>query len=277
MDRNPTPEIVEVGSQADRRRRHTRIFPAAVAVGVILGGAVALPALAQEDSTPSSTPSATAEPSPVESAESAESAESEVPSASASGSATAAPEPSSTSSSEAKSTGRSGETELTGTTADRVRAAVLESQPGATIHRLETDADGAAYEAHITKADGTRATVKLDEGFVVTSVEDDKGGRGGHGRRGRHGRGGSGSGETELTGEQAERVRAAVLEAVPGATIKRMETDSGDAAYEAHLTKSDGTRATAFLDESYTVTSVTDDPARTKRGATPTASASPSA
>ena len=36
---------------------------------------------------------------------------------------------------------------------------------------METDAEGAAYEAHITLADGSRATVKLDDSFTVTGTE----------------------------------------------------------------------------------------------------------
>ena len=78
--------------------------------------------------------------------------------------------------------GRGDEKALTGTTADRVRAAALAKVPGATVDRLETDADGAAYEAHLTKPDGTRVTVKLDKSFAVTGVET--GGPGGHGHPG---------------------------------------------------------------------------------------------
>ena len=38
--------------------------------------------------------------------------------------------------------------------------------------RVETDADGhAAYEAHMTKADGTPVTVYVDKSFDVVSVE----------------------------------------------------------------------------------------------------------
>ena len=74
--------------------------------------------------------------------------------------------------------GHGKETPLTGTTADKVRAAALAKVPGATVDRLETDADGAAYEAHLTKADGTHVTVKLDKSFAVTGVET--GGPGGH-------------------------------------------------------------------------------------------------
>jgi hypothetical protein len=38
--------------------------------------------------------------------------------------------------------------------------------------RVETDADGnAAYEAHMTKADGTPVTVYVNKAFDVVSVE----------------------------------------------------------------------------------------------------------
>jgi uncharacterized membrane protein YkoI len=69
---------------------------------------------------------------------------------------------------------------LTGDTATKVEAAVKAAQPDATIERMETDADGATYEAHITKADGTRATVLLDANFTVTETQDQgQGGPGG--------------------------------------------------------------------------------------------------
>ncbi|MFP3461215.1 hypothetical protein R5O87_10230 [Arthrobacter globiformis] len=64
---------------------------------------------------------------------------------------------------------------LTGSTATRVRNAVLAANPGATVHRIETDAEGAVYEAHITKADGSRATVKLDGSFNITATEAGRG------------------------------------------------------------------------------------------------------
>lgn len=63
---------------------------------------------------------------------------------------------------------------LTGDTAARVEAAVTDANPGATVVRVETDAEGAAYEAHIRKADGTSATVKLDASFNVTGTETGK-------------------------------------------------------------------------------------------------------
>jgi len=83
---------------------------------------------------------------------------------------------------------RAGETELTGADAEKAKAAALAAVPGATIVRVETDADGAAYEAHLTKSDGTRATVKMDKDFKVTGVETDQGRPGDQGRPNNQGR-----------------------------------------------------------------------------------------
>jgi len=62
---------------------------------------------------------------------------------------------------------------LTGDTADKVRAAAGAAVSGATIERVETDAEGSPYEAHMVKSDGTHVTVKVDTSFKVTSVETD--------------------------------------------------------------------------------------------------------
>ncbi len=67
---------------------------------------------------------------------------------------------------------RSDETLLTGDAASKVSAAALAKVPGGTIERVETDADGnAKYEAHMTKADGSRVTVYVNADFDVVSVE----------------------------------------------------------------------------------------------------------
>jgi hypothetical protein len=67
---------------------------------------------------------------------------------------------------------RSDETLLTGDAKASVQKAALSKVPGAKIVRIETDADGhAAYEAHMTKADGTPVTVYVDKQFNVVSVE----------------------------------------------------------------------------------------------------------
>ena len=67
---------------------------------------------------------------------------------------------------------RSDETPLTGTTASKVRAAAVAKEPGATVSRIETDADGhAAYEVHMVRSDGTLVTVYVDEQFKVVGEE----------------------------------------------------------------------------------------------------------
>ena len=68
----------------------------------------------------------------------------------------------------------------------------------------------------------------------------------------------NGPGETLLTGDTADKVEAAALEAVPGATVVRVETDSAGSPYEAHLTKSDGTQVTVKIDSSFNVTATED-------------------
>jgi hypothetical protein len=64
-----------------------------------------------------------------------------------------------------------------------------------------------------------------------------------------------GPGETLLTGDDLAKATAAARSAVPGGTIIRVETDSGDATYEAHMTKADGTTVTVLMDASFKVTS----------------------
>ena len=70
--------------------------------------------------------------------------------------------------------GQNGVTEalLTGDTAEKVKAAALAAVPGATVERVENDAEGSPYEAHMTKSDGSHVTVKVDSNFTVTGVEN---------------------------------------------------------------------------------------------------------
>jgi hypothetical protein len=66
---------------------------------------------------------------------------------------------------------RSDETLLTGDTASKLRAAAVAKVAGATVVRVETDADGnAAYEVHMVEQDGTPVTVYVDKQFDVVSV-----------------------------------------------------------------------------------------------------------
>jgi len=68
---------------------------------------------------------------------------------------------------------RPDETLLTGNTEAKVREAALAKVSGGTIDRVETDAHGhAAYEAHMTRSDGSRVTVYVNKAFEVVSVEN---------------------------------------------------------------------------------------------------------
>jgi uncharacterized membrane protein YkoI len=147
----------------------------------------------------------------------------------------------------ARSGGHAGETALTGTTADKVKAAALKAVPGGTIIRVETDSDGSPYEAHVRKTDGSEVVVKVDKGFNVTSIEEG------------HGPGHGGAGETALTGTTAAKVKAAALKAVPGGTVLRVETDSDGSPYEAHVRKADGSEVVVKVDKSFNVTDIEED------------------
>jgi hypothetical protein len=87
---------------------------------------------------------------------------------------------------------RGDEKAVTADQAAKLKAAALKAVPGGTVYRVETDGDGATYEAHMTKADGSLVTVKFDANFAVTQVQDGMGAGGPGGR----GHGGPGSGDT---------------------------------------------------------------------------------
>jgi hypothetical protein len=66
---------------------------------------------------------------------------------------------------------RSDEKSVSSATAAALRAAALKAVPGGTVYRIETDAGDGVYEAHMTKADGSLVTVKIDKSLKVTKVE----------------------------------------------------------------------------------------------------------
>jgi hypothetical protein len=88
-----------------------------------------------------------------------------------------------------------------------------------------------------------------------------------------------GPNETLLTGTDLAKATAAAEAALPGATVVRAETDSsGDAAYEVHVKKADGTYATVELDSGFTVKSTITGFGAGPAGAAPTgAPSAPSA
>lgn len=73
---------------------------------------------------------------------------------------------------------------MTGAKATTLKAAALKAVPGGTVLRVETDDDGAAYEVHVKKADGTHVTVEFDAALKQTGIETHTGHGGGHGARG---------------------------------------------------------------------------------------------
>jgi len=82
------------------------------------------------------------------------------------------------------------------------------------------------------------------------------------------------SDEQQITGAKAATLKAAALKAVPGGTVIRVETDAGDATYEVHMKKSDGSLVTVKFDANLKVTGVEDgmgkgDPAPPGGGAHP--------
>jgi hypothetical protein len=69
--------------------------------------------------------------------------------------------------------------------------------------------------------------------------------------------GGQRSDETLLTGDAAAKVEQAARAKVPNGTIVRVETDAdGNAAYEAHMRKQDGTPVTVYVNKEFEVVSV---------------------
>jgi hypothetical protein len=139
-------------------RKHSRGL-ALVASGLVAGGVLAGALTANAADTPSPSPS------------------------SSSSSSSSAAKPTNPNPGDPSKPQRSDETLLTGATAQSVKDAVSATYPGATFVRVETDSDG-VYEAHITKADGTRATVEVNKAFAVTGEERGGGGHGGGPRPG---------------------------------------------------------------------------------------------
>ncbi len=152
------------------------------------------------------------------------------------------------------------QTQLTGDTADKVKAAAAAKVPGGTVLRVEEGGpSGSAYHAHVKKADGTEVVVLVDSSFEATAVQTrPAGGPGGRGHGGRgHGGRGDHKAETALTGDTAAKVRAAAEAKVPGGTVLRVENDSDSSSpYEAHVKQADGTEVVVLVNSSFEATSV---------------------
>ena len=152
----------------------------------------------------------------------------------------------------------SGETELAGETADKVEATAIAKVPGGSVLRVETGGPGGAtYHAHVRKSDGSEVVVLVDSSFQATAVQPrgEPGHRGGHdGGRGEPGRHGA---EKALTGDTADKVRAAALAKVAGGTVLRVEADADHGSpYEAHVRKPDGSEVEVLVNKDFGVTAV---------------------
>lgn len=102
------------------------------------------------------------------------------------------------------------------------------------------------------------AAVGAAGGIAGGSAATEKGDRGAAppGKAGGH-LGDNGQRERALSGDVAEKVRAAALAKVDGGTIERVETDADHGSpYEAHVRKSDGTELEVLVNESFEVTAV---------------------
>jgi uncharacterized membrane protein YkoI len=110
----------------------------------------------------------------------------------------------------------------------------------------------AAFAATGTSSTST-STLGTETNAAVASGESDatRAQSGPHGR----GEGGQRSDETPLTGDTLTQAQAAALAQVGSdATVIRAETDAdGNAKYEVHVKKADGTMVTVYLDESFNV------------------------
>jgi len=117
----------------------------------------------------------------------------------------------------------------------------------------------AAFAA--TGSSSTDTSTTGDSTTATTTARGDKDGSGAQER-------GQRSDETLLTGTTAEQVKAAALAEVGSdATVERVETDAdGNAAYEAHVVKADGTHVTVYVDEAFKVVSVEERAARGDQG-----------
>lgn len=97
---------------------------------------------------------------------------------------------------------RSDEESVSAAITEKLTAAALKAVPGATVYRVETDAGDAKYEVHLTKSDGTLATVKFDKDYALIEVQDGMGkGDPGQGGRGHGGPGARGQAPDSTQGE----------------------------------------------------------------------------
>lgn len=130
----------------------------------------------------------------------------------------------------------------------KVKAAAEAAVEGSTYRHGHKNHDADGYKALVSKADGTKVLVHMDNAFKVTKVEDPAPARGERGPGDR----------TPLDAETDAKVKAASEAAVEGATYRHGHKDRDGSGYSAMLTKTDGTRVLVHLDNEFKVTQVQD-------------------
>jgi hypothetical protein len=96
------------------------------------------------------------------------------------------------------------------------------------------------------------AAAGIAGGSAATNDDNDRG----SGPPGRH-VGPNGQRERPLSGDVADKVRAAALAKVNGGTIERVETDADHGSpYEAHVRRPDGTELEVLVNKDFEVTAV---------------------
>lgn len=138
---------------------------------------------------------------------------------------------------------------LTGDAKAKAEDAAKAAVPGGTVVRSQKGGpDGAAYHVHMTDADGKDVVVRLDADFTVLDTVTPPDG-------GRHGFGPPGGPPAALTGDTADKAKAAALAAVPGGTVRDAfaAPDGADAAYVVFVERSNGRPAIVLLDKDFAV------------------------
>lgn len=163
MDSNKSPASNQLAASSPTRRPALRYAAGVLAAGAIIGG-VAATALGATAATPStnssgSTSSSSSAAAPAAGTQGTAPGQGQRPPLDRSATPV-----------------RSDEKAVSADVAAKLKAAALKAVPGGTVYRVETDADGATYEAHMVKADGTtEVTVKFDASFTVTGIENGHG------------------------------------------------------------------------------------------------------
>jgi hypothetical protein len=89
-----------------------------------------------------------------------------------SGATAGSPEPAAREASEAPDRAEAPDQTLSGEVAVRARAAALAETGGGTAGSVERDSEqGAAYDVEVTKTDGSKVDVRLDDRFAVVAVD----------------------------------------------------------------------------------------------------------